>query len=78
MWRNSGYSLRFFGIDGRGAFVVVLLLYAPSMKTLYIFLGTMATLFILEYFGYSIPNAFRKLQVLIAGNKRSAIPHNYK
>ena len=78
MWRNTGLGLRFLGVDGRMAGSVVVLLYYPTLMSLYFFIGTIAILATLEQFGYSVPNALRKLRAMITGNTRSAIPPGYK
>lgn len=78
MWRNSGLPFMFFGIDGRAIFALLLLMYLPSKKMFYACMLFFFILFILNHFGYNIPNGIRRVKVFIAGDHRSAIPLGFK
>lgn len=73
MWRDIGRQLRFFGLDGRAIFLIVLWLYRWSWLTLYILIGGMVILWLIERRGYTLANAWRKLQAFIGGPKRPAV-----
>lgn len=72
-WRDTGKNLRFFGIDGRALFLFVVFLYHMRVWTFAMFILGVVALVLLERKGYSIPNAFRRLRVLIVGNRRPAV-----
>lgn len=72
-WRETGRSLRFFGVDGRALALLVILVYHPRLWTLVLFAVGVAALVILERMGYSVPNALRRIRVLIVGNRRPAV-----
>lgn len=71
-WRDSGRPVRFFMVDGRAAWAIVLLLVNWSITTLAITLLVFAVLVMMEqFFGYNLPNAKRRLRILFWGkNKR--------
>lgn len=73
MWRDIGRQLRFFGLDGRAIFLIVFWLYHPHMWTFYVLVGGMVVLWLIERRGYTLANAWRKVQVFIAGPKRPAV-----
>lgn len=72
-WRDSGRSVRFLGImDGRAAFLLMLMIYNISWWTFFVAVGGIGALALMERKGYSIPNAMRRLRVLIVGPVRPA------
>lgn len=72
-WYNTGRPFRFFGVDGRIVFLLALCMYHPRLWTLGVALATGAVLMFLEYKGYTIPNALRRLRVLLMGRRRPAV-----
>lgn len=70
-WRDSGRQVRFLGfIDGRAAFLLMLMIYHISWWTFGIAVGGMVALVLMERKGYTIPNAMRRLRVLLVGPVR--------
>lgn len=75
LWRDTGKTVRFFGVDGRVAVGFVLVLVHISLWTFGLSLLLMVLFGLLERFDYSLPNAARKLRVMIGGRvKRSKMP----
>lgn len=72
LWRDTGKTVRFFGVDGRVAIGLVLVLVHISLWTLGISVGLMLVFTLLERFDYTLPNAARKLRVMISGRKKWA------
>ena len=73
-WRDSGRPVKLVFIDGRAAWALVLLLLHWSMTTLLITLIVFGVLAIIEQtFRYTLPNARRKLRVLIWGNTKRSV-----
>lgn len=73
MWRDSGRQIRFLGIvDGRAAFLLMLMIYHISWWTFGIAIGGIVALVLMERKGYTLPNAFRRLRVLMTGPSRMA------
>lgn len=72
LWRDTGRPIRFFGVDGRAASGLLLVLLHISMLTLSIALVLIVTFALLERFDYTLPNAWRKLRVLVSGRKKRA------
>ncbi len=73
-WRDSGHSVRFGTLDGR----LAIFLFATIFHMTYVTIAITCTAAVLfwyleQYKGYNVPNALRKLNVLIAGNKRVGI-----
>lgn len=73
-WRYSGGTAKFFFIDSRAAIFLLIFLYSMNMKTLLICLIGMGALSILEVKGYTLPNAYRKLKVILFGRYKQAVP----
>lgn len=75
LWRDTGKTVRFLGVDGRVAFGFVLVLLHISLWTLGLSLLLVVIFGLLERFDYTLPNAARKLRVMIGGRvKRSKMP----
>lgn len=72
LWRDSGKPVRFFGVDGRAAVGLVLVLLHISVVTLAISISLMVIFSTLERFDYTLPNAARKFRVMISGRKKRA------
>lgn len=72
-WRDTGRQIRFLGVvDGRAAILLMIAMYHISWWTFGIAVAGIVALVLLERKGYSIPNAFRRLRVLITGPVRSS------
>lgn len=72
IYRETGRQVKVGPLDGRLMLFVILLVLFPSMFLLYCWLASMAFFIYLDYIGYTLPNAKRKIQVIIAGKKRYA------
>lgn len=72
MWRDTGRRVRFFTMDAYLAWFFMFLIFIPSFITLGAVLFAMIFFYALEYFGYSMPNAIRKIFVIVVGKKRRA------
>jgi intracellular multiplication protein IcmT len=73
-WRDSARPARFFIIDAKAAFPVLLFLLHISWWTFYIVIA--ATLFFtaLNKFGYSVEVFLRIVRGFFAGSRKLAIP----
>jgi hypothetical protein len=72
LWRDSGKPVRFFGVDGRAAVGLLIVLLHISIVTLSISILLMVIFSTLERFDYTLPNAGRKFRVMISGRKKKA------
>ena len=72
-WRESGRQVKVGPLDGRLMLFVVLLLLFPSLILLGITFSAILFFYSLQYIGYTLPNAFRKIAVVIAGKRRSGV-----
>ena len=73
MWRESGQTLTFFGVDGRAMFLLLLVLYRPRLWTLGVAAVGMGVLLILNRQGYTVPNAMRRIRVVFTGPNKLAV-----
>lgn len=74
-WRESGRQVKVGPLDGRLMIFVVLLALFPSKILLFITIAAMLFFYALEYIGYTMPNALRKMHSLIAGKKRNGVQY---
>lgn len=72
IYRETGRQIKVGPLDGRLMLFVILLMLFPSMFLLYCWIAAMILFIYLDYIGYTLPNATRKIKVLIAGKKRYA------
>jgi hypothetical protein len=72
-WRETGRQVRFGPLDGRLMIFVILLMLFPGKILLGITLLAIVFFYGLEYIGYTLPNAYRKMSVVIAGKKRRGV-----
>lgn len=72
-WRESGRTVKFFFVDGRATFFLLIMLYHFSLFTFGLGILSLVFLAVLENYGYNIPNALRKLRVIIFGRSRPAV-----
>lgn len=69
-WRDSGRVVKFFKVDGRVAIGLVIWIIHWSWVTFSLAVGLMIFFGILERFDYTLPNAARKLRILLIGKKK--------
>lgn len=73
LWRDTGKTIRFLGVDGRAAVGVLLVIFHISLITLAFSVFLIGFFAVLERFDYTVPNAFRKLRNFLAGKRRPAV-----
>jgi hypothetical protein len=78
MWQYSALMTRFFLVDGRASFAILILIYTPSLTSLILAIAFFGFLGALEYTGYDIPNSFRKLRLWVSGNYKAARPYDIR
>ena len=73
-WRDSARGVRFFMLDGKTAFPMLLFLLHITMWTFVV--AVCATIFftILRHYGFTVNVFARRLRCLISGPRKSAIP----
>lgn len=71
-WRDSARSVRFFMLDGKTAFPMLLMLMHITMWTFC--LAVSATIFfsILRHYGYTVDVFFRRARCIISGPRKAA------
>lgn len=75
LWRETGRIAKVFGIDARVMILFLLFMVHVSMWTALLVLGSVLFFAVLAQFGYTFPNALRRLKVvLFFGNRRAAVP----
>lgn len=72
-WRESGRQVKVGPLDGRLMLFIVLLMLFPGYTVLILTLLAMGFFYGLEYIGYTLPNAFRKIRVMMSGKRRDGI-----
>lgn len=72
MWRETGRPYRVFGIDGRAIFPLLIFFVHFSKVTLALGIGGVLFFAFLESRKYSVPNARRRANILMLGNRRPA------
>ena len=72
-WYNTGRRLRLFGVDGRVVFLFVFFLGHIRWWTFVLFVLSALALAFLDYRGYTVPNAIRRIRVLVMGPHRPAV-----
>lgn len=74
MWRDNGRTVRIAGVDWRAAALVMLAVYHISLWTFLIALSGVAVLVVIErWMGYTVPNALRRLNILMLGPVRPSM-----
>lgn len=73
LWRDSGKTIRFFGVDGRAAIGLIFVLVHISVITICLSIFMMLAFSTLERFDYALPNAARKFRVMISGRKKRTV-----
>lgn len=73
-WRDSARQPRFFLIDARAAFPLLLFLLHIKLWSLVLAVATMTFFGLLERYGFSLTVFLRWLRSLLAGPRKVAIP----
>jgi intracellular multiplication protein IcmT len=73
-WRDSARTPRFFLIDARAAFPLLLFLIHIRLWSFLLALAAMAFFALLEHYGFSVPVFWRWLRNVLAGPRKVAIP----
>jgi len=73
-WRDSARSPRFFLIDARAAFPLLLFLLHIRIWSFVLALVTMAFFGFLERYGFSLVVFLRWMRTILAGPRKVAIP----
>lgn len=74
LWRNSGKQVKFLIFDGTAAIFILLLIFFTSVKMAIFCVVGMLGLAFLNMFGYTIPNAIRKIRSASTGKVKEAVP----
>jgi intracellular multiplication protein IcmT len=77
-WRDTARSARFFIVDYRACFALLILMFLPNKITFIACMLVLAFFCLLEQLGFTIPVFFRWLRVLLAGKHRYSKPWWYK
>lgn len=72
-WRESGRQVKVGPLDGRLMIFIVIFFLSPSFFLLYLAIAAMLFFYALEYMGYTLPNALRKLGVLCSGKRKNGV-----
>lgn len=73
-WRDSARSARFFFIDARAAFPLLLFLLHIRIWSFLLALGAMLFFGALERYGFSLTVFLRWVRNILAGPQKAAIP----
>jgi intracellular multiplication protein IcmT len=73
-WRDSARTPRFFLIDARAAFPLLLFLMHIRLWSFILALLAMAFFGLLERYGFSVTVFLRWLRTVLAGSRKIAIP----
>lgn len=73
-WRDTAHPARFFFVDARAAFPLLLFLAHIRLWSFCLALGAMVFFAMLEHYGFTVPVFLRWLRGLIAGPHKSAAP----
>jgi intracellular multiplication protein IcmT len=73
-WRDSARNPRFFLIDARAAFPLLLFLLHIRWWTFFLAVGVMTFFGLLERYGFSLSVFLRWLRFTLAGPRKIAIP----
>ncbi|MCD8524470.1 MAG: IcmT/TraK family protein [Gammaproteobacteria bacterium] len=73
-WRDTGRSARFFFVDYRAAFPLLLFLLHIKLWTFFLAIAVVLCLYGLERYGYTVPVFFRIFRCWLAGSCKAARP----
>lgn len=71
-WRDTARPVRFFTIDARASFPLLLVLLHIRLWTLGIALAVVVVFLVFEHFGLTLPRAIRRVRLFFIGRKRPA------
>lgn len=72
-WREASRQVKVGPLDGRLMLFFLVLFLFPGKILFFISLAAVLFFYGLEYFGYTLPNAFRKMRVALTGNKKLGV-----
>lgn len=72
-WRDTGRSMRFGPVDARVLGLVLFWMYHVKLWTFVAGMVGVIILAVIEWKGYSIPNALRRVSVFLMGTHRPAV-----
>lgn len=72
-WRETGRTVKIGPFDGKLGFVFILMFLFPSFQLFIICLLSLVAFNILQYYGYTVPNALRKIFCTISGKRKSSV-----
>jgi hypothetical protein len=72
-WINSGRQVKVGPFDGRLMIFLVLFLLHPSMFLFGLSIVAIVFFYVLEYKGYTLPNALRKFSTLFSDKRRYGV-----
>jgi intracellular multiplication protein IcmT len=73
-WRDSARPARFFVIDYRGAFPILLFLFHIRLWTLGLTVVSLVFFYAIERYGVTVPIFLRWIRNFLAGPRKYAIP----
>lgn len=72
-WRETGRTVKLGPFDGKLGLVFILMFLFPSFELFVLCLLSLAVFYVLQYYGYTLPNALRKIFTVISGKTKSSI-----
>lgn len=73
MWRDTGLRAEcFYGLDGRVALFLLMLILHISWATLYAFIGVALFFFLLQRAGFTFATMMSRVRLILLGNERPA------
>ncbi len=72
-WRETGRTVKLGPFDGKLGLVFILMFLFPSYELFILCLVALGIFYVLQYYGYTLPNALRKIFVMIGGRKKGAV-----
>ncbi len=72
-WRDSALTPKFFTVDARAAFFILIFLVRPNWYTFGVVVFVLTVFSILNYYHVSLPASFRLLRNFFTGSKKVII-----
>lgn len=72
-WRETGRMVKVGPFDGRLMIFLIVFLLFPSFFLFYTIIVAILFFYGLEYVGYTLPNAIRKIGIFFSGNKKNGV-----
>ena len=72
LWRNLGNPVRLGPVDGRAVFFILIYAFHWAWWTFILGVVAITVLFMIERYGYNIPNLMRRTRIIMGGSLR---PH---